>query len=64
MTLLASWWQQLWPNLVADVLAVGAGLVWHHRRTKRLIDALHQRVEHLHTKVDGLSGGGGDDGSA
>jgi CBS-domain-containing membrane protein len=54
IALLAGWWQALWPNLVADVVAVGAGLVWHHRRTRAYIQALHTRVEHLHNKVDAL----------
>lgn len=59
-TLLA-WWIQLWPNLVADVLAGITAWAAHHRWTKRHTAAVHQRLDELHRRLDAHHEQGGGD---
>jgi len=34
---LIKFWAEIWPNLAADVVALAAGGVWHHRRVQALL---------------------------
>jgi hypothetical protein len=48
-------WAEIWPNLAADVVALAAGGVWHHRRVQALLteersqlrDLLGQHHQHI-----------------
>lgn len=49
---LVALWGQVYPNLIASGISFGAALAWHHKRMTKLLGQLHQRVDHLHRKVD------------
>lgn len=38
-------WLAVWPNLDADAVTLLAGLVWHHRRIRRLLAEQSQWME-------------------
>jgi hypothetical protein len=42
--LLWSWYGQIWPNLVADLVGLPAAFIWSHRRQARKFAA--QLAEH------------------
>lgn len=45
-------WDQVYPNLIASGISFGAAMAWHHKRMTALVRRLHERVDHLHAKVD------------
>lgn len=61
MTALLGWlYANVAGNLVASAVTFAAALTWHHRRVAAMVARLHERVDHLHDKVDELRGGDGD----
>lgn len=61
VSLVWSWWGQLWPNIISAPIVAFFAWATHYAITRRHLLSLHSKVDELHRKIDA---GGGNNGTS